>query len=57
VITEDLVFMFESMGVSTGVALGELFKARELLVRAIPDEPIYGHTPVAGLPKGFRAHA
>ncbi len=57
VITEDLVFMFESMGVSTGVALDPLFEARELLARAIPDEPIYGHTPVAGLPKGFRAHA
>src|SRR5687768_5926584 len=57
VITEDLVFMFESMGVSTGVALDPLFEARKLLARAIPDEPIYGHTPVAGLPKGFRAHA
>ena len=57
VITEDLVFMFESMGVATGVDLQKLFKARELLARAIPEEPIYGHTPVAGLPKGFRAHA
>jgi hydroxymethylglutaryl-CoA lyase len=57
VITEDLVFMFESMGVATGVDLDKLFKARELLSRAIPEEPIYGHTPVAGLPKGFRAHA
>jgi hydroxymethylglutaryl-CoA lyase len=57
VITEDLVFMFESMGVATGVDLPKLFKARELLAQAIPDEPIYGHTPVAGLPKGFRAHA
>ncbi len=57
VITEDLVFMFESMGVATGVDLQKLFKARELLARAIPEEPIYGHTPVAGLPKGFQAHA
>jgi hydroxymethylglutaryl-CoA lyase len=57
VITEDLVFMFESMGIATGVDLPKLFKARELLTQAIPDEPIYGHTPVAGLPKGFRAHA
>jgi hydroxymethylglutaryl-CoA lyase len=53
VITEDLVFMFESMGVSTGIDLDALFKARELLARAIPQEPIYGHTPLAGLPKGF----
>jgi hydroxymethylglutaryl-CoA lyase len=57
VITEDLVFMFESMGLSTGIDLDKLFKARALLAQAIPEEPIYGHTPVAGLPKGFRAHA
>ena len=57
VITEDLVFMFESMGISTGISLEKLFQAREILVKAIPDEPIYGHTPAAGLPKGFRAAA
>jgi hydroxymethylglutaryl-CoA lyase len=57
VITEDLVFMFESMGVSTGIVLQKLFAAREILKKAIPEEPIYGHTPDAGLPKGFRAAA
>src|SRR5437660_5193881 len=57
VVTEDLVFMFESMGLSTGIDLEKLFKARELLSQAIPEEPIYGHTPVAGVPKGFSAHA
>ena len=57
VITEDLVFMFESMGVPTGIDLEKLFAARKLLVEAIPEEPIYGHTPQAGLPKGFRAAA
>jgi hydroxymethylglutaryl-CoA lyase len=57
VITEDLVFMFESMGVHTGVDYDMLMKARELLVKGIPEEPIYGHTPMAGLPKGFRAAA
>ncbi|MGE5640659.1 MAG: hydroxymethylglutaryl-CoA lyase [Clostridia bacterium] len=57
VITEDLVFMFESMGVSTGVDYAKLLEARKLLVAGIPDEPIYGHTPMAGLPKGFRAAA
>ncbi len=54
VITEDLVFMFESMGVATGVDFAKLLEARNLLVNAIPEEPIYGHTPLAGLPKGFR---
>ena len=57
VITEDLVFMFEAMGVSTGIDLDKLFAAREVLVKGIPEEPIYGHTPLAGLPKGFSAHA
>ena len=53
VITEDLVFMFEAMGLHTGVDLQALFKAREVLVKGIPGEPVYGHTPAAGLPKGF----
>jgi hydroxymethylglutaryl-CoA lyase len=57
VITEDLVFMFESMGLSTGIDLDKLFAAREILIQGIPEEPIYGHTPLAGLPKGFGAHA
>ena len=57
VITEDLVFMFESMGVKTGIDLQKLFAARKILVEAIPEEPVYGHTPLAGLPKGFRAAA
>jgi hydroxymethylglutaryl-CoA lyase len=57
VITEDLVFMFESMGISTGISMEKLFQAREVLVKGIPEEPIYGHTPLAGLPKGFRAAA
>ena len=57
VITEDLVFMFESMGLKTGIDLDRLFKAREILIEGLPEEPIYGHTPLAGLPKGFRAAA
>ncbi|HLS85880.1 MAG TPA: hydroxymethylglutaryl-CoA lyase [Burkholderiales bacterium] len=57
VVTEDLVFMFESMGVSTGIDFAKLLEAREVLVRGIPEEPVYGHTPVAGLPKTFRAAA
>jgi hydroxymethylglutaryl-CoA lyase len=57
VITEDLVFMFESMGVKTGIDLEKLFLARKTLIQGLPEEPIYGHTPEAGLPKGFRAAA
>jgi hydroxymethylglutaryl-CoA lyase len=54
VVTEDLVFMFEAMGVSTGVDLPALFAARALLQAGLPGEPLYGMTPEAGLPPGFR---
>ena len=53
VVTEDLVFMFEAMGVDTGVDLEKLIAARLLLERGLPGEPIYGMTPEAGLPKGW----
>lgn len=53
VVTEDLVFMFEAMGVSTGVDIGRLLAARSALQAGLPDEPIYGMTPEAGLPKDF----
>ena len=54
VVTEDLVFMFESMGLSTGIDFDRLLAAREALVDGLPQEPVYGHTPQAGLPKGFK---
>jgi hydroxymethylglutaryl-CoA lyase len=53
VVTEDLVFMFEAMGVTTGVDLGKLIAARAPLQAGLPGEPIYGMTPEAGLPRGF----
>jgi hydroxymethylglutaryl-CoA lyase len=53
VVTEDLVFMFEAMGVNTGIKLETLFKAREPLRLGLPGEVIYGMVPEAGLPKGF----
>lgn len=60
VVTEDLVFMFEAMGVATGVDLALLMTARAPLQAGLPGEPIHGMTPEAGLPKGFiqgAAHA
>ncbi|RMF10420.1 MAG: hydroxymethylglutaryl-CoA lyase [Alphaproteobacteria bacterium] len=53
IVTEDLAFMFEAMGVNTGINVAELIKVREILARALPDETLYGFTPDAGLPKGF----
>lgn len=53
VVTEDLVFMFEAMGVPTGIDIARLVQAREALRAGLPGEPLYGMTPEAGLPKGF----
>lgn len=53
VVTEDLVFMFEAMGVSTGVDIRRLIAAREPLKAGLPGEPVYGMTPEAGLPPGW----
>jgi hydroxymethylglutaryl-CoA lyase len=53
IVTEDLVFMFEAMGVSTGVDLDSLLASRDHLTEALPDEDLYGFTPRAGLPLGF----
>jgi hydroxymethylglutaryl-CoA lyase len=57
VITEDLVFMFESMGVKTGIDFDKLLAARQIMHGGVPDEPLYGHMALAGLPKGSRAAA
>ena len=51
--TEDLIFMFEAMGVRTGVDIERLLAAREALAAGLPGETLYGMLPPAGLPKGF----
>ena len=53
VVTEDLVFMFEAMGIATGIHLPALMAARTPLQAGLPGEPLYGMTPEAGLPKGW----
>jgi hydroxymethylglutaryl-CoA lyase len=53
IVTEDLVFMLESMGLRTGIDLNKLMAARKILVDALPGEELYGYTPAAGLPLGF----
>jgi hydroxymethylglutaryl-CoA lyase len=53
IVTEDLVFMFEAMGLSTGIDLDALFAVRRLVAAALEGEPLYGFTPEAGLPLGF----
>ena len=51
--TEDLVFLLEAMGASTGVDLDALLATREIVARRLPEEPLCGHSPEAGRPKGF----
>ncbi|MEP1472618.1 MAG: hydroxymethylglutaryl-CoA lyase [Halieaceae bacterium] len=50
IVTEDLVFLLESMGLRTGIDLEALFAVRELVQAALPNEEMYGFTPAAGLP-------
>jgi hydroxymethylglutaryl-CoA lyase len=55
VVTEDLVYLFESMGIRTGVDLFTLIKAREPLIAGLPGEPLYGMIAAAGVPPGYVA--
>jgi hydroxymethylglutaryl-CoA lyase len=54
IVTEDLVFMLEAMGLRTGIDLPKLLKVRDILRAALPGEALYGFTPDAGLPLGFQ---
>jgi hydroxymethylglutaryl-CoA lyase len=53
IVTEDLVWLLESMGADTGIDIERLVAARAILQRGLPGEAVYGHVPDAGLPKGF----
>ncbi|MEO1247056.1 MAG: hydroxymethylglutaryl-CoA lyase [Pseudomonadota bacterium] len=57
IVTEDLVFMLEAMGLKTGIDIDKLLEVRSILRQALPDEPLYGFVPDAGTPKGFNAAA
>jgi len=53
IVTEDLVFLMEGMGLRTGVDLDALVAAREALLAGLPGETLYGHLHAVGYPKGF----
>jgi hydroxymethylglutaryl-CoA lyase len=55
IVTEDLVFMLESMGFETGIDLQKLIESRRLLHEGLPAEPMHGQVSKAGIPKTFRA--
>lgn len=53
IVTEDLVYLLESMGLRTGVDIEALIAARPIILEGLPGEPIYGSVPDAGLQLGF----
>jgi hydroxymethylglutaryl-CoA lyase len=54
IVTEDLVYLLEAMGIATGIDLGKLIAARAIVVEGLPGEPLYGMVPEAGLARTFR---
>lgn len=55
IVTEDLVWMLESMGLKTGINLEKLLAVRTLVAKSLPDVPMYGFVAESGLPKGFKS--
>lgn len=53
IVTEDLVYLLESMGLRTGVDIDRLVAARQFLKEGLPGEPLYGFIPDAGVGKNF----
>jgi hydroxymethylglutaryl-CoA lyase len=53
IVTEDLVYLLESMGLRTGIDIDRLVAAREWLHQGLPGEPLYGFIPAAGVGKNF----
>jgi hydroxymethylglutaryl-CoA lyase len=56
IVTEDLVFMLESMAFDTGVDLERLLAARQILSQTLPDERLHGNVFAAGIPKTYKAY-
>ena len=54
IVTEDLAFMLEAMGLETGIDLDRLIAVREIFTENLPGVPLYGAIAKAGLPKNFR---
>ena len=55
IVTEDLVFMLEAMGIDTGIDLAKLNLARLKVQELLGGEEMYGFVAAAGLPLGFSA--
>ena len=53
IVFEDTAFMFEAMGVTTGIDIEKLAAVRELVHAALPEVALYGAIAKAGLPRNF----
>lgn len=54
IVTEDLAFMLDAMGLETGIDLDKLFAVRSIVAEALPGEPLYGFVTDAGVPLGYK---
>jgi isopropylmalate/homocitrate/citramalate synthase len=52
--TEDLVYLLETEGFSTGIALEALLEARKVLQAGLPSETLQGRVAAAGIPRTYR---
>lgn len=53
IVTEDLVYMLEAMGLHTGIDLARLLEIRRFVEGVLPDERFEGTLARAGVPKNF----
>jgi hydroxymethylglutaryl-CoA lyase len=51
VVMEDLAFLCETMGYSTGIDITRLVAVRQILARELPNEKLSGAVALAGLPR------
>lgn len=57
VVFEDLVYLFETAGIRTGIDLEEVIAIREILAREMPEEQLHGALAQAGPPKEMKWQA
>ena len=53
IVTEDLVYMFEAMGVDTGIDLDKLMDCRNIWQKASPVNPSTECPPPSGVAQGI----
>ncbi|MBE0624054.1 MAG: hydroxymethylglutaryl-CoA lyase [Burkholderiales bacterium] len=55
IVMDDLCFMLDSMGLTTGVDLHKLLAVREIVRAALPDIEMHGALARAGLPRNYQS--